>query len=110
MLECRSDSLIRLESASPGRSTLRTLDASTPCVTGRPGAEIGKTTDEPNSFELRFRMPIFGTNSEPPKTIELELLERERGVGILNESRSPKFQGYVAGDCDYECWSAEATL
>ena len=55
-------------------------------------------------------MPIFKSSSERPKTIELVLVERESGVGILNESRSPKFQGYVAGDCDYECWSAEATL
>ena len=97
--ECQSGSL-----------DLRTLDASTPCVTGSPGAQICLATTGANTFELRFPVSIYASSSHRPSSIEIKLVEHESGAVLLDESRSPTFGRYDVGDCHFECWNAEVTL
>jgi len=89
---------------------LRTLDASTPCLTQSPGAEICLVTGETSKFELHFRGPVYQSSSVRPSTIGLKLAEHESGAVLLDESRTPTFGRDDVGDCHFECWSAEATL
>lgn len=99
--ECQSESF-----------DLRTLDASTPCLTRSPGSEICLATGETNTFDLHFSGPINQSSSDRlrPSTIELKLVRHESGAVLLDEKRNPTFEHYEVGDCHYECWYGEATL
>jgi hypothetical protein len=94
----------------PGSFDLRTLDASTPCLIGGPGAEICLVAGETNRFELHFRGPLFHNSSAQPSTITLELVEHESGAVLLDESRTPTFGHYYVGDCHFECSGTEVIL
>ncbi|HEY3254030.1 MAG TPA: hypothetical protein VGJ91_08790, partial [Polyangiaceae bacterium] len=68
------------------------LDASTPCLTGNPSAEICLVTGETDTFELHFPGTIYLQNSSNrPSTVELELVQHESGAVLADQSRPPTY-------------------